>query len=45
MILLTIAYLCKRYNVLARVYSMVFITKIPAVTLAACLAYQPVKSI
>jgi hypothetical protein len=33
MIILTIAYLCKRFNVLARIYSLVLITQIPAVTL------------
>lgn len=40
MIILTVAYLCKRFNVLARVYSLVLITQIPAVTLAAYFAYQ-----
>lgn len=38
MIILTIAYLCKRFNVLARVYSLVLVTQVPAVTLAACYA-------
>lgn len=42
MIFLTIAYLCRRFNVLPRVYSLVLITRIPAVTLAAfaACAYQ-----
>jgi hypothetical protein len=35
MIILTVVYLFKRFNVLARVYSLVLITQIPAVTLAA----------
>lgn len=35
MIILTIVYLCKRFNLMARVYSLVLITQIPAVTLAA----------
>jgi hypothetical protein len=38
MIILTIVYLCKRFNVIARVYSLVLITQIPAVTLATCFA-------
>jgi hypothetical protein len=38
MIILTIAYLCKRFNVVARVYSLVLITQVPAVTLATCFA-------
>jgi hypothetical protein len=35
MIILTVVYLCKRFNVMARVYSLILITQIPAVTLAA----------
>ncbi len=35
MIILTIVYLCKRFNIVARVYSLVLITQIPAVTFAA----------
>jgi hypothetical protein len=37
MIILTVAYLCKRFNVLARVYSLVLITQIPTVTFATIL--------
>ncbi|MDB5114946.1 MAG: hypothetical protein JWQ79_438 [Mucilaginibacter sp.] len=40
MIILIVAYLCRRFNVLARVYSLVLITQIPAVTLAAYFAYR-----
>jgi hypothetical protein len=40
MIILTVAYLCKRFNVIKHVYSLVLITQIPAVTLAAYFAYQ-----
>lgn len=42
MILLTIAYLCRRFNVLSRIYSLVLVTRIPTVTLAAfaACAYQ-----
>lgn len=42
MIFLTIAYLCRRFNVLPRIYSKVLVTQIPAVTLAAfaACAYQ-----
>ncbi len=40
MIILTVAYLCKRFNILARVYSLVLITQIPTVTLAGYFAHQ-----
>ncbi len=38
MIILTIAYLCRRFNILPRVYSMVLVTQVPALTLNTCYA-------
>ena len=40
MIILTVAYLCRRFNVLPRVYSLVLLTQIPAFSLAAYYSYQ-----
>jgi hypothetical protein len=38
MIILMLAYLCKRFNLITRIYSVVLVTQVPAVTLAACYA-------
>jgi len=40
MIILTIMYLCKRFNVLPRVYSLMLVTQIPSSTLATYFPYQ-----
>jgi hypothetical protein len=40
MIILTIAYLCKRFKVLARVYSLMLVAQVPSSILATYFPYQ-----